>query len=141
MSEEWNTDVETSLRLSRMAKRNTRPELLVRRAVHDLGHRYRISVRDLPGSPDIANKRRRWAIFVHGCFWHAHPGCPRATLPKRNRQMWHKKLQANRMRDQRNEDACRAMGLNVLVVWECETKDVDALRERLRAWFGEASSE
>jgi DNA mismatch endonuclease (patch repair protein) len=69
----------------------------------------------------VANRRRGWAVFVHGCFWHAHAGCPRATLPKRNRQFWVDKLAANRRRDERSLRDLRQLGYRTLVVWECET--------------------
>lgn len=113
-------------------RRDTKPELLVRRQLHDLGISFRLSNRDLPGSPDIANRRRRWAIFVHGCFWHQHPACRGATFPKRNRGFWREKFAQNARRDQKKIAALEAAGFTVLVVWECETRNVRALRGRLR---------
>lgn len=115
-------------------QRDTRPELAVRRMVRELGHRYRLGNRDLPGSPDLANRSRRWVIFVHGCYWHSHQGCPRATVPKRNREFWLAKFAANRERDQRNENRLRELGYTVIVVWECELRnEPEAVIERLRA--------
>src|SRR5690606_627587 len=96
------TDPETSARLGRIRQRDTSAELAVRRIVHSLGHRYRVSNRDLPGSPGLANRSRRWAIFVHGCFWHRHSRCSRATLPKRDRRFWVAKFAANAARDRRS---------------------------------------
>ncbi|MDA8021151.1 MAG: very short patch repair endonuclease [Thermoanaerobaculia bacterium] len=125
------SDRETFLRMSRQRQKDTRPEILTRRILHRLGHRFRIANRDLPGSPDIANRHRRWAVFVHGCYWHRHEGCPRATTPKRNREFWMEKFEANQARDRRVADKLRNRGFTVLTVWECETRDLEALEERL----------
>lgn len=108
--------------MSRQKQLGTVPELAVRALVRDAGGSYRVRNRDLPGSPDLANRRRKWAIFVHGCFWHAHSGCPQAVLPKRNREIWKSKLSGNRARDQRAARDLRRLGFRVLIVWECQTK-------------------
>ncbi len=100
----------------------TRAELIVRAWLRDRGIAYRIAPGTLPGRPDLANRRRGWALFVHGCFWHAHPGCRFATLPKRNRAFWHDKLSTNRRRDAAKIAALTALGLRVHVVWECEVR-------------------
>src|SRR5688500_542986 len=94
-------DEVTSKRLGRIRQADTAPEQTVRRALWALGLRFRRANRDLPGSPDIANRTAHWAVFVHGCFWHAHTGCSKATVPKRNRQFWLEKFAANRARDAR----------------------------------------
>ena len=87
----------------------------------------------MPGSPDIANRAQGWAVFVHGCFWHRHPGCARATTPKRNRVFWERKFQANQVRDARVRAALKAMGFrSVVVLWECQTEDSGRLAARLR---------
>ena len=96
-----------------------------------MGLRYRTCVKSLPGSPDIANQRQRWAIFVHGCFWHGHAGCRLATLPKQNRAWWVEKFAANRARDARKCALLRRAGLKVLTVWQCELKSPDKLGRRL----------
>lgn len=129
-------DDDTSARLGRIRQKDTSAELAVRRMVHGFGHRFRIRNRDLPGSPDLANRGRRWAIFVHGCFWHAHSGCARATLPKRNRAFWTDKFATNRARDRRVILAVRARGYRVAVIWECEIRRPTALRRRLEKFFG-----
>lgn len=126
------TDAATSARLSRQRQRDTSPELDVRRAVTALGAKYRIANRDLPGSPDLANRSRHWAIFVHGCYWHGHRGCARASVPKRNRGFWQAKFEANRQRDRRKESKLRARGFHVLTIWECEVADSARLRAKLR---------
>jgi DNA mismatch endonuclease, patch repair protein len=110
----------------------TTPELLVRQVLSRLGLRYRLNVQGLPGRPDIANRRRLLAVFVHGCFWHRHEGCQLATTPKRNRQFWTKKFAANCVRDARNSAALRRRGYSVVVVWECETRKLLKLESRLR---------
>jgi DNA mismatch endonuclease (patch repair protein) len=123
---EFETDAETSRRMSRIRQRSTRPELAVRLVLAAAGIRYRCNCRSLPGSPDIANKSRRWAIFVHGCFWHGHHGCSKATVPKRNRKQWLQKLRENRQRDERKALALREAGFRVVVVWECEARQLTA---------------
>jgi DNA mismatch endonuclease (patch repair protein) len=106
--------------MRRQRQKDTQPEILVRRALHRLGHRFRVQNRDLPGSPDAANRKRRWAVFVHGCYWHAHEGCPRHTIPKRNRAFWLEKFRANRARDERAAAELREQGYRVFTIWECE---------------------
>jgi DNA mismatch endonuclease (patch repair protein) len=101
---------------------DTPPELAVRSLLHRAGLRFRVHVNSLPGRPDIANRRQRWAVFVHGCFWHAHDGCGRATVPKRNRGFWMDKFRRNRERDRRAVAALRRLGYVVLTVWECDVR-------------------
>lgn len=124
-------DAATSHRLGQIRQRGTAAELEVRRMLTSLGLHYRLGNRDLPGSPDVANRIRRWAVFVHGCFWHSHEGCPRATVPKRNRAFWEDKFAANRDRDRRAIDALRSMGYRAVVVWECELENPARVRRRL----------
>ena len=118
-----DVDVETSARLARIPQRNTSIERSVRRYLYQQGLRFRISNRDLPGSPDIANRSRRWSVFVHGCFWHHHEGCNRATIPKRNREFWREKFEANRLRDKEAIQQLRRLGFLCVIVWECEVKN------------------
>ncbi|MCF7221606.1 very short patch repair endonuclease [Marilutibacter chinensis] len=112
--------------------RNTEPELRVRRVLHAMGCRFRLHRNDLPGTPDIALPRHRKIVLVHGCFWHGHEGCRRATIPTNNADTWREKIQANQFRDRRNIAELRALGWDVLVVWECETPDPALLGRRLR---------
>ena len=126
------SDEAAFLRMSRQRQKDTQAEVLVRSLLHRLGHRFRAGNRDLPGSPDAANRSRRWAVFVHGCYWHAHEGCPRHTVPRRNREFWEEKFRANRARDARVVDELRERGFVVVTVWECELDQVDALERRLR---------
>ena len=134
MAQQLSTTPERSALMKNVRQRGTSPELLVRKILTKFGARYRLNVKLLPGSPDIANKARRKAIFVHGCFWHGHEMCKKATLPKRNRAFWKKKLEDNRQRDARNLSALSNMGFDVAVVWECELVD-PRLKHRLsRFW-------
>ncbi len=120
-----------SHRMSRIRQSGTVPELVVRKACRDLGLSYRLKNRDLPGSPDIANRSRRWAVFVHGCFWHQHPACAKATIPKRNKRYWQAKFQKNRLRDENAQRKLQCMGYTCLVIWECEAADESVLLQRL----------
>jgi len=90
-----------------------------------------MNVRTLPGSPDLANKSRKFAIFVHGCFWHRHAGCYKTTTPMHNQAFWLAKFRANTERDKRRVAALKAMGFRVIVVWECQTRNESKLRSRL----------
>lgn len=121
--------------MSRVRAGHTAPELAVRRLLHALGHRFRLHRRDLPGTPDIVLPRYRTAIFVHGCFWHRHPGCPKASDPKTRSEFWQDKFRANVERDRRNLDQLQVLGWRTHVVWECETKDTMSLRSTLGALF------
>jgi DNA mismatch endonuclease (patch repair protein) len=129
-------DDATSARMRLVRQKGTRPELIVRRVLASLGLRFRLSNRDLPGSPDIANRRQRWAVFVHGCFWHRH-GCKASTSPTRNREFWQAKFERNVERDRKAAEALRAEGYTVVVIWECTTKaSPEALRLELAAALG-----
>jgi DNA mismatch endonuclease (patch repair protein) len=117
--------------MRRVKGRDTGPEKTVRRLLTDLGARYRLHRKDLPGNPDIVMPGRRLAIFVHGCFWHGHD-CPRgARVPQQNRDYWLGKVGRNRARDGASLAALTTAGWRVDVVWECELKDEAGLRERL----------
>lgn len=122
--------------MARVRTSNTTPELVVRRCLHALGFRFRVHRRDLPGTPDIVLPRHRTAIFVHGCFWHRHSGCVKTTDPKTRPEFWQNKFQANIARDQRNLESLAALGWRTLVIWECETKDPEALRLMLGELLG-----
>lgn len=129
------TDAETSARMGRIRQRGTTPELLVRQACRRLGMRYRTSNEDLPGSPDLANRSGRWAIFVHGCFWHQHSGCSKATTPKRNAEFWSAKFQRNIERDHDARAALRGLEFRVLTLWQCEVELPTILTKRLGTFF------
>jgi DNA mismatch endonuclease Vsr len=115
---------------------NTRPELIVRRLLYSMGYRYRVHLRRLPGRPDLAFTRRRKAIFIHGCFWHNHKGCPLAHVPKSRSDYWRGKFDGNRARDERNLAQIREAGWEVALIWECEIKDEAVLAARLVEFLG-----
>lgn len=125
------TTADQSRRMAAVRRTGTVPELAVRRAMWVAGLRFTLSNRDLPGSPDLANRTRQFAVFVHGCFWHRHPGCPRATTPARNRDFWEEKFAANVSRDRRALRALRAMNYAVAVVWECQVARAPRLERTL----------
>lgn len=114
-------------------QKGSSPEMVVRTVVHALGARFRLHKKGLPGTPDLVLPGRRLAIFVHGCFWHRHEGCKYSSTPKSNVSFWVTKFQANVERDQRKELELVALGWRVLTIWECETKDIDALRVKLKS--------
>ena len=119
--------------MGRVRQTKTAPEEAVAAWLRANGLGYRRNVRTLPGRPDFANRRVGFAIFVHGCFWHRHPGCPRATTPSRNRDFWLAKFAANLERDAARTAELERAGLRIITVWECETEDVAALEKKLRA--------
>lgn len=126
--------VERSERMSRIRGKDTRPELLLRKALHRLGLRYRLHGTGLPGKPDLVFPRYKAVVFVHGCFWHHHTGCKIATTPKSNTPFWLEKFEKNVARDIRVAAELEALGWRVFVVWECEltsTTRTHATSERL----------
>lgn len=112
-----------------------KPEMIVRKLVHAMGYRYRLHRRDLPGKPDLAFIRRRTAIFVHGCFWHQHPDCREGRLPQSNSGYWVPKLAGNVARDNLYEAKLIEAGWSVLVIWECQTSDKEALASQIRKFL------
>ena len=125
------SEIKRSWIMSRVKGRDTKPELLVRSIIHRLGYRFRLHRRDLPGNPDIVLPKFKKIVFVHGCFWHQHHGCPRANRPSSNTKFWNLKLDSTIARDRENLQRLSELGWKSLIVWECETKDKDALRDRL----------
>lgn len=125
----------TRRRMLAVRGRNTAPELRVRRVLHAMGYRFRLHRKDLPGTPDIVLPRHRKIVLVHGCFWHGHEKCKRATRPMNNADIWATKIEGNRQRDQRDLVALSALGWNVHVVWECEVRNTAHLEARLHAFL------
>ena len=123
--------------MARIRGRDTQPEMFVRRLLHGRGYRFRLHAGDLPGRPDIIFRSRKKVIFVHGCFWHHHKGCKKASIPKTRTDYWKPKLEANRKRDAVSVSALEEMGWKVMIVWECEIspKDPNELLERLVAFL------
>jgi len=108
--------------MSRFRGKDTKPEILVRQALHRAGRRFRVNVRNLPGKPDIVMRKDRTIIFVHGCFWHSHQNCSIARVPKTKPEFWKAKFASNLERDERVAQALRTAGWRVIVIWECEAR-------------------
>lgn len=117
--------------MARVGPKDTKPELVVRRLLHGLGYRFRLHRSDLPGTPDVCFPGRKKVIFVHGCFWHRHDGCRRATTPKTRTSFWKEKFVQNVARDHRKLTDLMQLGWHTLVVWECETENESELSDRL----------
>lgn len=117
--------------MSRIRGANTKPEIRVRSMLHQMGYRFRLHRKDLPGKPDIVLPKYETVIFVHGCFWHRHPNCQFAYTPKSRVEFWKKKFARNVERHDEVEARLTADGWRVVVVWECETKDEEKLYELL----------
>jgi DNA mismatch endonuclease (patch repair protein) len=121
--------------MGRVRSRDTKPEMIVRRLVFAMGYRYRLHGKDLPGKPDLVFRGQKKVIFVHGCFWHRHPECSLARLPKSREEFWLPKLDANRQRDIKNERALLAAGWSALTIWECELVDLAKLETRIKEFL------
>lgn len=134
------TKADRSRIMSRVRARDTQPELIVRSTLHRLGFRFRLHRSDLPGKPDIVLPKFRKVIFVHGCFWHQHQGCSKATRPHTNSEFWNAKLDRNIGRDLENYAALVSLSWESLVIWECETRQTDRLIQRLMDFLGGAET-
>ena len=121
--------------MSRVPQKGSTPEIRVRKAAHALGLRFRLHRRDLPGTPDIVFPRHKVALFVHGCFWHRHIGCPKASTPKSRADFWNAKFARNVQRDAENEAELKRQGWRVEIIWECQTKNAKELLLQLQRMF------
>ena len=121
--------------MSSVRTKDTKPELVLRKALHGLGYRFRLHRKDLPGSPDIVFPSRRKVILVHGCYWHGH-GCRWGKLPKTRLDYWQPKIEANRERDARNLSDLLSMGVTPLVVWQCELRELEDVIQRVVDFLG-----
>ncbi len=117
--------------MSRVSGKNTKPELVVRSLLHNMGYRFRLHRKDLSGKPDITLPKHKKVIFVHGCFWHGHADCPRSKRPTSNKIFWREKLDKNMERDKVSINNLKELGWDVLVVWTCEVNDKYKLRNKL----------
>jgi DNA mismatch endonuclease (patch repair protein) len=131
------TPEERSERMSRVRGKNTKPEMLVRGLIFSMGYRYRLHDNKLPGTPDIVFQKRKKAIFVHGCFWHRHEGCPLCRLPKTKLDFWVPKLEGNKERDFENQKKLSELGWKYFVIWECQLQDRQALKDRIKKFLEE----
>lgn len=118
------------LLMGRFRSADTKPEILVRKALHAAGRRFRLHVRELPGRPDIVMRKDRCVVLVHGCFWHSHQNCPIARVPKTQSQFWEDKFATNKARDARVASELERLGWRVIVIWECEARS-STLNDRL----------
>ncbi len=108
--------------MSMVRSKNTKPEILVRRYLFHEGFRFRVNVKKLPGTPDIVLRKYKTAIFINGCFWHGHEGCPEFRPPRTRTDWWEQKLRRNKERDQRVREQLTEMGWHTMVIWECQLK-------------------
>lgn len=125
------TPIVRSRVMSSVRGKNTKPEIKVRRTLHAMGFRFRLHRKDLPGNPDIVLSKYHTCIFVHGCFWHRHPGCHRSSTPQTNAEFWQKKFDKNVTRDKSVATQLERLGWKVIAVWECEIRDQFLLKAKL----------
>lgn len=117
--------------MARIGPKNSKPEIIVRKIAHAMGYRFRLHAKELPGKPDIVFRPRKKVIFVHGCFWHRHPNCKKTTTPKTRLDFWQHKFLKNQERDTRVQNEILSMGWEYLIIWECETKNIARIQEKL----------
>lgn len=118
--------------MSKIKSKDTKPEIVVRHALHHLGYRYRKNDKRLPGKPDIYLPKYKTVIFINGCFWHGHRGCKYFVIPKTRTEFWTDKITKTIIRDKRNQQTLKIMGFKVIVIWECEIKkDLDQVINRI----------
>jgi DNA mismatch endonuclease, patch repair protein len=129
------TPKERSRIMSRVKGRDTQPEKIVRRLLHAMGYRFRLHHPDLPGKPDIVLPKHKKVVFVHGCFWHGHAGCPRAARPTSNMAFWNQKIDKTIARDIKAQAALDSLGWKTLVIWQCKTKDTAQLQRQLKSFL------
>lgn len=120
--------------MRRIKSKDTKPELAARQLLFKAGYRYRLHRKDLPGKPDIVFAKANKAIFVHGCFWHGHENCVDGRIPKSRTDYWPSKIAGNKARDERNQGLLKEQGWEVLVIWECETRNLNYLEKKLLAF-------
>ena len=120
-----------SRNMSAIKSKNTKPEIAVRKVLHSMGYRFRLHSKDLPGSPDIVLPKYKTVIFVHGCFWHRHKDCKYATTPKTRQEFWNKKFTTNIERDLEIHEKIKNLNWRSVVIWECETKHMENLRDKI----------
>lgn len=128
------TPSERSERMARIRNADTKPEMTIRRMVYAMGYRYRLHVKDLPGSPDLVFRRTKKVIFVHGCFWHQH-GCRQYRMPKTKQGFWEPKLARNVVRDAQVRRRLRKLGWRTLTIWGCQLKTPELVSARIKRFL------
>jgi len=121
--------------MSKIRGKDTKPEKVVRSLLHSMGYRFRLHRKDLPGKPDIVLPKHNAIIFVHGCFWHHHEGCADGHYPKSNKSFWIDKINKTIERDKTSLKRLTELGWRTIVIWECETEDLDLLADKIRNFF------
>lgn len=130
------TTPQRSRMMSSIRGKDTRPERMLRSVLFAKGFRYRLHVRNLPGSPDLVFPKHRAVVFVHGCFWHRHKGCRYTTVPRSNEEFWQQKFKGNVARDVRHAEALQVLGWRVATVWECALKhSVESTAQQVEMWL------
>jgi DNA mismatch endonuclease (patch repair protein) len=125
--------------MSKISGKDTKPEILVRKFLFSKGFRYRVNDKQYPGSPDIVLPKFKTAIFIHGCFWHGHPGCKASRLPETRKEFWEKKINDTKLRDKRKTGALEKMGWNTIVIWQCEITNTENRQKRMESLLEEIS--
>ena len=127
----YRVSEQRSRNMSAIKSKNTKPEIKVRKVLHSMGYRFRLHSKDLPGSPDIVLPKYKTVIFVHGCFWHRHENCKYASTPKTRKEFWNKKFTENKKRDSEIQEKIKILDWRSVVIWECETKNIENLRDKI----------
>jgi len=127
----YKVSEQRSRNMSAIKSKNTKPEIKVRKILHSMGYRFRLHSKDLPGSPDIVLPKYKTVIFVHGCFWHRHENCKYASTPKTRKEFWNKKFTENKKRDSEIQEKIKILDWRSVVIWECETKNIENLRDKI----------
>jgi len=124
--------------MSKISGKNTKPEIIIRKIAHNLGYRFRLHKKDLPGKPDLVFPKYKKVIFVNGCFWHGHSKCSRSNLPTTRKMFWKEKIENNKKRDKTNKTKLKKLGWDYLVIWQCEIKksNYGKLMERIQLFLG-----
>ena len=125
------TKEQRTLCMSRIRSKNTKPELIVRKALSKVGIRYRLHNSKLPGKPDIMISKLKTIVFINGCFWHQHKNCKKQAVPESNKDYWEKKLKRNIEKQKQDISALKALGWKVHKIWECQTADVKKLTAKI----------
>jgi DNA mismatch endonuclease (patch repair protein) len=129
------TKEKRSWNMSRIRSKGTEPEIIFRKLIHRAGFRYRLYDKTLPGKPDIVLKKYKTVVFIHGCFWHGHENCRRGNKPKTHKKYWNAKIARNVARDTENISVLQSMGWRVIIIWECELKDLDTVLQNFNTFI------